>query len=147
MFMRRENDKAEAIRTVSLFAGSSPRERRRLATLMDEVSVAAGDVVIRQGRRERALYILLEGEMELTMNGVPICRFGPGDFFGEISLRTHGPARGTVAAVKDSQVLALSPEQFRDAFLGDPILIGRIDAAMGARLQQNSTPAAFENAV
>ena len=60
-----------------------------------------GHVIIKQGDPGNEFYIIEEGEVVCTKEGVdqPLCKLKVGDYFGEIALLTNQPRAATVAAV------------------------------------------------
>jgi CRP/FNR family transcriptional regulator, cyclic AMP receptor protein len=98
-----------ALRTAPLFAALDERQRARIADLMTIRRFDAGTTILRQGTSAVALYLLLEGEVEVSREpedggrAVTVATLQPGDVFGEMavldddtrssSITTLGPAR------------------------------------------------------
>jgi CRP/FNR family cyclic AMP-dependent transcriptional regulator len=85
---------------------------RRLFAHARPVSVAAGDVLIRHGERDRALYFVTQGALEVTSAGRhdslgTLSREHPGSVIGEISLFDGLPRTASVWAVKPTELLRL----------------------------------------
>jgi bacteriocin-type transport-associated protein len=73
------------------------------------VQLSRGEVLIREGERLDALYIVTEGAFEVTAGaGASLARLGPGEVLGEISYVDARPTTATVTAVEDSVVLAIA---------------------------------------
>jgi CRP/FNR family cyclic AMP-dependent transcriptional regulator len=88
--------------------------------------VADGQVLIREGQKIDAVYIILEGEMTVEVAGLGrIARLGSGEIVGEISFVDTRPPSATVAALGEVRVLRLERE----------VLLARIetDKAFAAR--------------
>lgn len=71
--------------------------------------IPAGTLLIREGQPIAALYLLLEGRLEVSGSaivGAPI-RLGPGEIVGEMSLLDSRPPAANVAAAVDCVVLAI----------------------------------------
>lgn len=81
-------------------------------------SVAAGEAVILRGTPDRALCIVLDGEVEVmahARDGLSfgrLARFGPGSVVGEQAFFDGGPRSAGAWAVRDCTVATLTPEQF-----------------------------------
>lgn len=86
---------------------------RRLFAHARPVSVAAGDVLIRHGERDRALYFVTRGALEVTAGAGrhdalgTMTREHPGSVIGEISLFDGLPRTASVWAVKPAELLRL----------------------------------------
>lgn len=130
--------KVDRLARVPLFSGCGKRELYFLAFRMDEASLTPGQVVIHEGQPAETFYILVSGNVEVTRQGKKAARLGPGDFFGEISMLTGGPATATVTADGPVEVLVLRHGQFQDAIKANPALAGQVIAAMAERLRANA---------
>jgi CRP/FNR family transcriptional regulator, cyclic AMP receptor protein len=73
--------------------------------------ITDGQVLIRQGQKIDAVYIVLEGKMSVSVAGRgQIARLGSGEIVGEISFVDARPPSATVAALGDVHVLRLERE-------------------------------------
>gem|GEM_PF-590565 len=97
---------------VPLFADLPPTQMHALAIRIREERTAAGTVVIREGEEGNRFYLIRDGTLDVSRQGVPVGRLGPGEYFGEIALLTHEPRTATVTAQTDSCLLALTQEDF-----------------------------------
>jgi len=121
-----DDDKArisEAIKASVIFQDINDKERDMICSAMENISVKAGDWIIRQGEMGDKLYIAEEGRFEVRVlsnlaeddgsGGTPVhVYFGSRSqhahpTFGEIALRHHAPRQASVIALTDGQVWAL----------------------------------------
>lgn len=58
------------------------------------------------------VYLLLEGEIALTLKGKPLNLVLPGELFGELSMITGAPRSATATARKNCRVLSLDEKRF-----------------------------------
>jgi CRP-like cAMP-binding protein len=72
--------------------------------------VRAGAVLIEEKKPIDSLFILLEGQMSVTVGSTPIATLFPGEIAGEISFVDPRPPSASVIAMQDLEVLALSRE-------------------------------------
>lgn len=92
--------------------------------------VAAGEAVILRGTHERALCIVLDGEVEVMAHASDglsfgrLARFGPGSVVGEQAFFDGGPRSAGAWAVRDCAIATLTPEQF-SAFADASPRLGR----------------------
>jgi len=71
-------------------------------------SVDAGTELTRQGEAGESLWMLLEGEMEILVDGACVNRLSsPGEVLGEISAVSLTPATATVRSVGTASVLRI----------------------------------------
>ena len=67
-------------------------------------AVAAGDLLLRQGEQTGLLYVLIEGEVEVTKDGVRVARVSePGAIFGDLSVLLGGAHTADVCALTACQ--------------------------------------------
>ena len=125
--------RADALKSVRLFAGLSGAELELLAGSLDEVSLPAGTTLIREGQGNHSFFVLLDGRAEVSVAGQPRRTLGPGGFFGEISVSDGLPATATVVAATPIRAYELSPTQF-GVLAANPAVLGCLRAAAAARL-------------
>jgi CRP-like cAMP-binding protein len=133
--------RAEQLKRVPLFSHCSNRDLEFIGTRLDEVSLPAGKTLILEGKPTDAFYILLSGEVDVSVKGKTRARLRTGDFFGEIGMLDRGNAVATVKTITPVDVLVLSHPQFRDAIKGNDALSMKVIAAMAERLRANNPSA------
>ncbi len=84
----------------------------RLEQLMTPVRVPAGEVLVREGARNRQFVLVQEGALEVRKHGVPVAELGAGDFVGELSLLGDGTATATVTTTTDAVVWVSTSREF-----------------------------------
>jgi len=80
------------------------------------------------------MYLLLEGEVALSVNQKPIGTVSDGEIFGELASISHSPRSATAVATTACAVIALDEKQFTNAIGKSPefalmlmtIIIGRL---------------------
>lgn len=82
-----------------------------LATAGQRRPVKAGEFLIRQGHPIDAMYILLDGQMAVSVDGIgEVARLSSGEIIGEMSLVDSRPPSASVAALVNSVVLSIGRE-------------------------------------
>ena len=71
---------------VPLFAHCSKRDLARIGTLADEIDLAPGRTIMREGERGREFFVILEGEVDVRRDSRLLASLKTGDFLGEIAL-------------------------------------------------------------
>ena len=112
MMMRSHDVKIDHLLAVPMFADCSRRQLREVGTLVDEVAVEAGKVVMREGELARELIVVLSGRAEISRGGKHLGEIGPGDAVGEMGLIDHGPRTATVIAKEPMEMLSISGRSF-----------------------------------
>jgi hypothetical protein len=80
---------------------------RRLAAVTDEVRVAAGDVLVEQGRHGLWFFMIEEGHAERVRNGRVEEVLGPGQYFGEDAVLRQVTQPSTVRALSDMRLFVV----------------------------------------
>ena len=83
-------DKTKMLAQVPLFAHLDKRALAQLATMVDEVDVDAGTVLMTEGRSGREFFVIVEGTVDVTRGGRHLRSLVAGDFLGEIACSTTG---------------------------------------------------------
>jgi len=99
---------------VSPFQALSSEQLAALVTKMTEVRFGAGEAVFTDGGVEGRLYLVVDGEVELSQNGFILRRVTKGMAFGIFGLLDI-PADETARAVAPTHALVLTREDFGDA--------------------------------
>ena len=102
-----------------------------LSADLPEVSCARDAVLIHEGRPHGRLFVLVDGELEISRGGVRITVVDtPGAIFGEISALVGSVPTATVRALRDSR---LRRSDDPEAFLGGHPTVARAVATTLAR--------------
>jgi MFS family permease len=128
-------DELAIVEGVPMFAPLSIAAKEHMAARLVEVSVSAGEVVIRTGEPGDRFYMVADGALEVT-NGAD-ARARRGDFFGELALLRDIPRTATVIATTRSRLYALERDDFLAAVTGH----SGVRAAGEAVVEQRLRPA------
>ncbi|NOY94607.1 MAG: cyclic nucleotide-binding domain-containing protein [Deltaproteobacteria bacterium] len=107
----------------ALFDSFAPEARAALATFFEPVELSAGEFAVREGDRDRDMYVIAEGEALVERGGVEVDRLGSGHHFGELSLIAARPRAASVRAETQLSLLRLSPASLRRLTLERPALV------------------------
>jgi CRP/FNR family cyclic AMP-dependent transcriptional regulator len=125
----------EWVHQVPLFESCSQRELRAIAGVVKEVSHPKGTVIAKEGDPGVGLFIIVDGESEVTIGGKRMAILRRGDFFGEIALLDGGPRSATVTARTDMRLLGLTEWVFRGLIQEHPSIAVRTLESMAGRLR------------
>jgi CRP-like cAMP-binding protein len=124
----------KGLRTVPLFAGLGKRDLEQLARFADEVDVAQGEVLARQGDLGHEFFIIEDGDAAVERDGEHIAMLGPGAFFGEIALISEDARRtATVTATSPMRIVVLSGASFRSLAHTQPEVFETVQAEVARR--------------
>jgi CRP-like cAMP-binding protein len=99
---------AEGLKSVSLFSSLDEDARREFAVWVDEIKVSKGKHLVDEGDFAYDLFVIEDGEAEVTREGEHVADLGSGDFFGEMGVLAKGQRNATVVAKSDMRLLTLS---------------------------------------
>ena len=134
-------ERAALLARVPLFAELSDEERERIARLAETVEVGAGTELTHEGRYEGYFFLVVAGSVRIEHGGATINAIGPGGFLGEISLIDDGPRTATAITETPCVLLSLTNREFDEVLDRNPEIRERLEAEMGALLEQmDETP-------
>jgi CRP/FNR family transcriptional regulator, cyclic AMP receptor protein len=128
--------KAQLLQRVPLFATLRSRGLEEVAKLADEVTVAAGTTLTREGATGGEFFIIVDGSVEVAREGGVLATLGAGDFLGEIALVDGGPRTATARATSDSRLLVMASQQFHTLLADQPEVRTCVLQALAARVRR-----------
>ncbi|MGA8845632.1 MAG: cyclic nucleotide-binding domain-containing protein [Nocardioides sp.] len=129
------DSKVELLAQVSLFSRCSPKELKHIASLVDQVHVAAGHTLIAAGGSGREAFVIVSGEATVTVDGTVVNTVGPGTAIGEMSLLDATLKRSaTVTSSTDMEVLVIGPREFEALISKHPAVLRGIATELARRL-------------
>jgi CRP-like cAMP-binding protein len=78
----------------------------------DPVTLEPGEVLFRQGDPGDSMFAILEGELDVLVDGVKIDHIGVGRIFGEVALVDHSPRTATMVASGACLLARVDQRQF-----------------------------------
>jgi CRP-like cAMP-binding protein len=115
---------------VPLFEHVPRRQLAVIAANLDEVSVDAGETLVKENHHNDTFWVVLEGEVDLTIGGRRSQVIGPNGFFGVTSMLDGRPAVGTVVTRTPLRALVASASQFRALEGNDTVALRLMSAAL-----------------
>ncbi len=116
-----------ALASSPLFGGLPEGTRQAVADLFELVAVEPGEEVVRQGERDRCLYLVRSGRFGVVVAGASqkeavLAELAPGAFFGEVALVSESPRTATVRALERGEVLRVDETDLRPVLAAHPAL-------------------------
>lgn len=103
----------ERLGALPLFGELDTHDLGLIAARVREVTVAADETLIEQGALPTDVYVVEEGTVEISRNGVVVSTQGPGAVVGEIALVDPQRRTATVRALTDVRAVALAVADFQ----------------------------------
>lgn len=129
-----QDTKVAALARAPLFEGLSKKELTELARSTDDLEVAAGKVLCKQGELGREFFVIVEGEAEVRKRGRKVDTMGPGDFFGEIALVEKSHRTATVTATTPLRFFVLTSQSFWSLLDHSPQVERKVLRALAKRV-------------
>lgn len=95
----------------------------------------AGDTVFKEGETGEVMYVIIEGELEVTLNGKLIEALGAGSIVGEMALIDHKTRSATVTAKVETKLVAVDQKRFTFMVQETPHFALEVMAIMAERLR------------
>lgn len=105
-----------SLRRIKILSQLNDAQLDRLAEFMELHQVPQWSAAVKQGDAGNGMFLILQGELRARVmvgdQETILATFGPGDFFGDMSLFDRGPRSADVIANVDSTVLKISDVAF-----------------------------------
>ena len=106
---------------------------------IEALELEPGDVVMRQGEPSGALYYVVKGRYDVTVDGEPVGTVTPDDLFlGEMSFLLHSRRTATVTARTAGKLVEISKERFVDVVRRNPQYAIFLCRLLASRLEQRT---------
>jgi CRP/FNR family transcriptional regulator, cyclic AMP receptor protein len=138
--VKNNTELARRLSDVPLFARCTQRDLRILARHAQVADVRADRVIVRQGDRADAFYLLLHGSAIVARDGNEAMQLQPGDFFGELALLDPAPRAASVIALTDARLAVLGERMFKVVLRDLPHLSAAMLGALAGRLRAAGAP-------
>ena len=133
-----QDTKVEALKRAPLFEGLSKKELGELARVTEDLEIAAGEVLCKEGDIGQEFFVIVEGETDVTSKGKRVAARGGGDFVGEIALLEDTNRTATVTAKTPLRVFVLTRTDFRHLVRENPSVEQKVMRALARRVVELS---------
>ena len=125
----------DELRGIRLFSRLSQRQLRQLARLAKERQFRPGVVVVKENTMSGVgMFIVVDGEALVSVDGSEVARIGPGDHFGELALITEDARTATVTAATSLRCYMIAFWDFRKFAKENPDLMWKLLQHLAALL-------------
>jgi CRP/FNR family transcriptional regulator, cyclic AMP receptor protein len=127
----------ERLARVPLFAGLSKKDLKKVSSLATRLDLPVGKELTHQGATGNEFLIVLDGEVDVVIDGNVVASRGPGDYFGEIALLDDRPRVATVIAKTPVSVEVIGRREFKALVDDQPEIAQQLLATMAQRLEED----------
>ena len=128
-------ERVALLRHVGLFSATPDRVLAGVAQVLAEETFEPGDVVMREGDVESWLYLVVEGELEVTRLDRRVT-VGPGTVVGELAALDPQPRSATVTALTPVLAFRLGKDAFDEVLLTRPEVAHGVIVELARRLRE-----------
>lgn len=130
------------LRSIPFLAKLPDATLTRLLARCPMQNIRAAREIFQQGDAGDALYVILEGEIEIVQTldnaPVPLSTFHAGEYFGEMALLDDAPRSATARAARDSRLLQIRKDDFLELLREHPTLFTDAMRVLSARLRETN---------
>ena len=99
---------------------------------------AKGSVIFDEGDVGDVLYAVLDGEVELTLQGGTVNQVGEDEIFGEMALVDNAPRSATALATTDVKLAIVDKQRFEYLVQQTPNFATQVMSVMAERLRKTT---------
>ncbi len=132
-------DRIDFLQRSELFHGVPAELVEHVVGQLAEVCVRAGQPVFEAGERGDAVYLVVEGQLELVAEGVSLLTRSPGECVGEFALIDDGPRSATAMPLTDVRLLRWERSEFQRTLSSHPSVARSIFRMLTGKLRQDVT--------
>ncbi|MGE5226873.1 MAG: Crp/Fnr family transcriptional regulator [Planctomycetaceae bacterium] len=125
----------ETLREVPLFAGIADADLKRILEIGKEVTHTAGRPVLEADQSGVGLHVILSGQASIHVGGAEVGRFGPGEYFGEMSVIDGRPRSASVVADTDLVTFAIPAWNFERLMEQHPSIMRALLVELSGRIR------------
>jgi CRP-like cAMP-binding protein len=134
--MARTDPRVQTLSVMDVLRGTTPRELEQLCGLMTQVVLPAGAVLCRQGDYAREVFLVVEGQVAISLPDRAINVVGRGSLLGEMAMLDHQVRTATATALSEVTVLVMTPREFRELLATHPLVAANVQALAAARTDE-----------
>jgi CRP/FNR family transcriptional regulator, cyclic AMP receptor protein len=102
----------------------------------DFVLYEPGQVIFEEGQPGDVMYAIIDGEIEITINGRLVDRVGSGGIIGEMAIIDDSPRSATARATTQSKLVPISQKRFKFLVQQTPYFSIQVMTIMAERLRR-----------
>ncbi len=100
------------LKTIGVFSGTPDEILAEIASLLEEIELAAEETIFEKGHLGDCMYIIVSGEVRVHDGERTLNHLGERDVFGEMAVLDPEPRMASVTTVENTKLLRLDQESF-----------------------------------
>ncbi len=129
-------EKVIALEGVDLLKNLNPDQLSRIATIAREVRYPAGKTIVEPEKALDSLFVILDGEVEISQKGNPLTVAKQNDVVGAWALFDSDPMPVTAKTLGDTKLLRISRDDFYDLLSDNMEITAAIFSMLVKRFRQ-----------
>jgi CRP-like cAMP-binding protein len=129
-------EKVIALEAVDLLKNLSPDQLARIASIAKEVALAPGRTVIEAGSQQDALFVVLDGAVDIVRGSEVLHTARQNEVIGAWSLFDPEPMSLTARTSEDTRLLRIARDDFYDLLSDNMEITASIFATLVKRFRQ-----------
>lgn len=125
----------ETLRSTFLFQAMSEADRSMVTPYLEDIWVNPGEVIVQEGEAGDHFYVIVEGQVRVSLEDTHLIDIGPGGQFGELGLVGDSRRTATVTALTKTRLFALSRKRFHEILQAKPKLSASLLLPLLARVK------------
>jgi len=131
--------RARAMENLFLFEDLPFHARLRVGRIVSELFVTPDQKVVKQGELGDRLYVVVQGQVSVIVDGRVVATLNEGEHFGELSLIDTEPRSADIVATGFGHLLCIERDALREYCMMEPalgnLLLWKLVATLGLRLR------------
>lgn len=115
-----DTDKSALLQQIDFFKGCTQRQVDDIAKMALDRHLSPGEILCEQGAFESDVFVLVEGEAAVRLDGAQVATVGAGEVVGELAMIKGGHRTATIQAVTPLHVIVLDPREVDSVLSADP---------------------------
>ncbi|HSR36970.1 MAG TPA: ATP-binding protein [Desulfurivibrionaceae bacterium] len=132
------------LKKIDLFSSFSEEDLAEFAAKVDEVSLADGALLFRQGEPGLDMFILVSGRLKVSRDSRTITTIEPSNYVGEMAIIEQKTRSASVYALAPSLLLRITLELFHEFFSRQPPALVAMMTTLSQRIRRDTEDIAAE---
>jgi len=132
--------RASAMESLFLFADLPFHARLRVGRIVGERFAAPDEILVTAGTPGDEMFVVVQGEVSVRLDGREVARLGAGEHFGELALVDQEPRSADIVATGFTHLLSIDRAAFREFCTNEPALgnqmMWKLTMTLGKRLRK-----------